>query len=134
MSRRYFETKTAKILRELKISSATLGVTFVTDREIAVLKGRYLGKKMATDVLSFPFSPSPCVSGIKGEGAFLGDIVISIDTVRKQCKELKVSVQKRSLFLIIHGLLHLLGFDHIKNSDWKKMTAKENQLWELVNK
>lgn len=124
MSRRYFENKIARILKKLKIPSATLGVTFVTDREIAVLKGRYLGKKIATDVLSFPFN----------EKNNLGDIVISVDTVRKQSKELKISVQKRSLFLIIHGLLHLLGFDHVKNSDWQKMTAKENELWELVNK
>ena len=141
MSRRYFEKKTQIIFKELKLLKSTLGITFVTDREIAVLKGRYLGKKKPTDVLSFgylkdsfpfpfPFSPSPRGRGIKGEG--LGDIVISIDTVKKQAQELKIPMRERIVFLIIHGILHLLGYDHIKDKDWKVMKKKEAELWRRV--
>ncbi len=61
-------------------------------------------------------------------GYFLGDIVVSLDTVARQSQKLKCSVRDRTFFLIIHGLLHLLGYDHVREADWKKMRRMEEKL------
>lgn len=100
-----------------------MGITFVTDKTIASLNKKYLNKKGATDVLSFSLNSKD----------YLGDIVISVDTLKKEALRLEKSVQKHALFLIIHGLLHLLGYDHVKVADWKKMRKKEEELINLVN-
>jgi len=99
-----------------------LGITFVTDPAIAVLNKKYLHKKGATDVLSFPLNSKKC----------LGDIVISFDTLRKEARRLKKSSREHAVFLMIHGILHLLGYDHVKVKDWKKMRKKEEELLKII--
>lgn len=85
-----------------------LSVTFTNDAEIRLLNSRYRGKDKATDVLSFPL--------LEGEASqmspSLGDLVISIETTLKQAKRYRVSTDQELLRLMIHGLLHLAGFDH----------------------
>lgn len=112
------------LLDSLKLSNKTLGVTFVNDTAIKKLNRQYRQKDKATDVLSFPMD----------DDLLLGDIVISVDTAKRQAKELKRTLHSQSLFLIIHGLLHLIGYDHINDSDWKKMKVKEDELWTLMLK
>ncbi len=118
------QKKTEKILKFLGQQHQTLGITFVTDATIAKLNSKYRGKKGPTDVLSFSFS-SPQI---------LGDLVISSDTVKRQAKELKISHRQRNLVLIIHGILHLLGYDHVKEKDWIVMSRKEEVVWKAVQK
>lgn len=134
ISRLYFERRVRKILRRLKKPHAILGITFVTDSEIKRLNRIYRGKNRPTDVLSFGGE------GVRrrrtGEGALrhlLGDVVISIDTARCQAKEKGWLVRSEILFLIIHGILHLLGYDHVKQRDWMKMRRKEKDLWNLCS-
>lgn len=94
----------------------------MTNKKIAHLNSLYLKKKGPTDVLSFPMEELP----------FLGDVVIAIDVARKQANQRKISLRDQCLFLIIHGLLHLLGYDHIRLKDYRIMKNKEEKLWKVI--
>lgn len=89
---------------------------------MAHLNRLYLKKKGPTDVLSFPMEEPP----------FLGDVVIALDVAKKQADQKKNSLRDQCLFLIIHGLLHLLGYDHIRLKDYKVMKNKEKKLWKVI--
>ena len=95
-----------------------LDITFVDDKTISVLNKKFMNKKGPTDVLSFPFD----------EKYFLGDIVISLDTAKKQALILKLGFIDHLLFLVIHGLLHLSGYDHKNKNEKHEMTRKEKLL------
>lgn len=116
------EKSIRKILLRLGRPDAILGITFVTDRKIAGLNRRYLKRKGPTDVLSFPMETEK----------LLGDIVISIDTAKKEARAEKKTLRLQCLVLAIHGLLHLLGYDHQKHKDWLCMKKKEGELLSLV--
>lgn len=122
ISRLFLEKRIKKILRHLNRPKAVLGITFVTDRFIARLNQSYLKKKGSTDVLSFPMD----------SGNLLGDVVVSVDTAKKAARRKGKSLRDEYLFLIIHGILHLLGYDHVKHKDWVRMRKKEEELWKLV--
>lgn len=66
------------------------------------------------------------------EGRLLGDIVISLDTAFRQAKALGVRREERILFLMIHGFLHLLGYDHQTEREGRVMRKKEKKLWEVI--
>ena len=87
-----------------------LSIVFTSDTEIHKLNKEYRGKNKPTDVLSFSL-----LEGESGElSPSFGDIVISLDTAKKQAKENKHSLSMEVLTLLTHGLLHLLGYDHEK--------------------
>lgn len=95
--------------------SADLTVAFVRDRAIRRLNLDYRGKDRATDVLSFPNveeydsvdSPSDSFTG-----NYLGDVVVSTDTALRQAQEAGLSFEREVSELVIHGILHLCGYDH----------------------
>ena len=99
---------------------ADFSVVLTNDKEIHILNREYRKKDKATDVLSFP-------SNVQ---SYLGDLIISVDTARIQAKEYGVSLLDELTRLIVHGLLHLLGYDHEKVSPAaaKKMRRKEDSL------
>lgn len=82
------------------------------DREIKKLNRIYRGKDKATDVLSFPSGFDPFEHAVPG--SCLGDLVISIETARRQAAQYDVSLRDELKRLIVHGYLHLLGYDHEK--------------------
>ena len=86
-----------------------VSVVFVTDREIHKLNRDFRSKNEPTDVLSFSL-----LEGLSGlvPVTSLGDVVISTETAKKQSIEYKVTVEQEILRLLIHGILHLCGFDH----------------------
>lgn len=94
----------------------------MTNKKIAHLNRLYLKKNGPTDVLSFPIDHS----------LLLGDIIVATDIAKKQAKQKKISLRDQSLFLIIHGLLHLLGYDHIRLKDYRVMKNKEEKLWKVI--
>jgi len=113
------------LLRELELRGVALAVTLTTDRRIRALNRRWRKKDRPTDVLSFPGGPPP--PGWPGPLA-LGDVVLSLDTARRQAK-----VDGRTLAgeldrYLTHGLLHLLGHDHHRPSEARKMAALEDRL------
>ena len=90
------------------------------DARIAVLNKNFRGKETATNVLSWPASDTPP----KDAGA-LGDIAIAYETCVREATEKGVSVQEHVTHLVIHGILHLLGYDHISDDEADEMEGLE---------
>ena len=88
------------------------------DKEIQTLNKEYRGKNKPTNVLSFE----------TGDEILLGDIVMSIDTLLKEAKEQKISVADHYAHLLCHGMLHLLGFDHIEEDEANEMEFFEIEI------
>jgi len=104
-------------------------VTLVGDAEIAALAARYGRPPRATDVLSFPLAEGP---GARHAGAALGDVVISLDTAKRQARRRRVPLERELRDLLVHGVLHVLGMDHMRAADRVRMRALEKHLsWEL---
>ena len=118
------EQSLGKLLNGLRerLAPEAMGVslTYVDDRGMRKLNREHRGKNMSTDVLSFPASAEP--------GAFphLGDIVISLPTADKMAKKFGVSRRREVETLVIHGFLHLCGYDH--EQDGGEMMALQAQL------
>lgn len=101
------KAKAQRILSFLKRSDAELSLALVNNRQIRRLNARYRKKNRATDVLSFP------AGNISAMGArLLGDVVISVERARSQAKERGKTPEDELETLLIHGILHLLGYDH----------------------
>ena len=98
-----------------------VAVALVTDAHIHKLNSQYRKKHAATDVLSFPAEPGTRHSE-------LGDIVIATGTARRQAREGGHSYQTELRVLALHGLLHLLGYDHAHASDAGRMARLERRL------
>jgi len=96
-------------------AGASLTIAFVRDRAIRQLNRTYRGKDHATDVLSFPASDAqdePFINQSAASADYLGDIVIAIDTARRQADEAGHTLTREVSELVIHGTLHLCGYDH----------------------
>ena len=107
-----------------------VAVALVTDAHIRKLNSQYRRKPSPTDVLSFPAghgsrTPDP---GSRAPGPALGDIVIATGVARRQAREAGHSYQTELRVLALHGLLHLLGYDHDKKNDAGRMARLEARL------
>lgn len=91
-----------------------ISLSFVQGEEIRALNAKYRGKDAETDVLSFPVYEAEEIALLREEGALdvLGDIVINMERVRTQAEEFGHSEERERIYLAVHSLLHLLGFDH----------------------
>ena len=106
----------------------TLNLLLSNNKNIKKLNKIFRNKNKSTDVLSFPSNKKIKIS----KNTFLGDIIISYNYLDKpKTQELKLFKEK-VIKTFIHGYLHLLGFDHIKNKDYSKMLRRENLLYNLV--
>ena len=96
-------------------AGASLAIAFVRDRVIRDLNHRYRGKDYATDVLSFPADDEQTdrAPGVFDEAAsFIGDVVISTDAALRQAEDANHSFEREVSELVLHGTLHLCGYDH----------------------
>jgi probable rRNA maturation factor len=119
----------------LKLGGRDLNVCFVDDREIERLNDAYRGRRRPTDVLSFPWQEGRALGrtiGISNAefANFLGDVVISVETARRSARREGHSALNEIRWLILHGLLHLLGYDH--ETDRGEMTSLELSLRERL--
>ena len=106
-----------------------LTVLLSNNKKIKQLNKKFRKKDKPTDILSFPFGKK-----ISKSILYLGDIIISYDFINKP-RSLNIFQFKEKLIKIfIHGFLHLVGFDHIKDSDFKKMNKEELKIYNLVKK
>jgi probable rRNA maturation factor len=94
------------------LRDSQLTVVFVRDKKIRELNRSYRGKDYATDVLSFQARDAQDEAFDWGEDDYLGDIVISTDTAMRQAQEAAQTVEREVQELVIHGVLHLCGYDH----------------------
>lgn len=104
-----WETFAAKALKVLPAQNPSATIVFVSDRAMAQLNQRWRGKRGTTDVLSFPAAQD---NFEKSEGLNLGDVVISIEQAARQARENKLTLNAEISQLVLHGLLHLCGYDH----------------------
>jgi probable rRNA maturation factor len=114
-----------EVLRLLNQDKAELSLALVGDREIRKLNAKYRKKDYATDVLSFSTAknlPEPT--------RLLGDVVISVDKARAQAKERGWTLKEELTTLLIHGVVHLLGYDHERSaSDARAMGRLERKTY-----
>jgi len=94
------------------------------DSRIATLNKDFRGKPMPTNVLSWPASETPPMQGGMPE-IELGDIAIAFETCQREAAEKGIHVQEHVTHLVIHGILHLLGYDHISETEADEMEALE---------
>lgn len=130
---------------------AELGVTVVTDEEIRALNRDYRGNDKVTDVLSFPQfeghgelladliysseegdsdenEADPEEAGWPGQVTLIGDVVICLDQAERQAAEYGTGIKREMLYLFVHSLMHLFGYDHMEKDEKKLMRAKEESV------
>jgi len=112
------------VLENLK-KNGSVSVHFIGDKRIKSLNKKYRGKNTITDVLSFGMGDS---RGIFFSGDDLGDIFVCVPQIKKQAKRNRVSFLQELYRILIHGLLHLLGYDHIKKIQAKRMFGLQEKL------
>jgi probable rRNA maturation factor len=112
-----------RALKVVPAEGAGATVVFVSDRAMRELNRRWRGKRGTTDVLSFPSGQEEFE---RGEGASLGDVVVSVEQAARQAAEHGLDFDNEVEQLILHGLLHLCGYDHER--DGGEMNALELRL------
>lgn len=100
-----------------------LTIRLVNDAESQALNRDYRGKDKPTNVLSFPFEAPPAVSN-----HYLGDLVICAGVVAAEAVEQDKALNHHWAHMVVHGVLHLLGYDHIKNAEAERMEALERTI------
>jgi len=124
------QQKTTDILNALDYHDAELSILIVDDPQIAILNKKYLRRNGPTNVIAFPMRTDQ-FSNINPE--LLGDVVISIETAEKEGKSIGISMEERFTQLLVHGILHLLGYDHEKSEqEADKMENKSDEILKLI--
>ncbi|WP_241971761.1 rRNA maturation RNase YbeY [Aliidiomarina sanyensis] len=114
-------------LATLQIAEAELTVRFSDISEVQALNREYRGKDRPTNVLSFPFADT-LPEGVELDVPLLGDIVICVPVVADEAHAQNKSFTQHLTHLVVHGTLHLLGYDHINDDEAEVMEALEIQL------
>ncbi len=126
---RLLRSRAVRLLRELGRSRSELSIALVDDEEIAALNNEHRGKRSPTDVLSFSLLEG---RHIDRRGALLGDVVIGIEVAARQARTAHRGLNEELARLLIHGTLHLLGWDHQKTEDARLMKLEERRLWRAI--
>lgn len=119
---KWAETALAGIREE-----AVLTIRIVEGRESASLNRKWRGKNKSTNVLSFPAGENPLMPEL------LGDLVLCAPVILREAKQQGKPAERHWAHMIIHGVLHLAGYDHIKKSDAKEMESIEIKKLESLN-
>jgi probable rRNA maturation factor len=110
-----------------------LSVSIVGDRAIRRINREYLARDRATNVISFSLREGECADIAPFT---LGDVIISADTAAREAEEGGMEPFERTCFLLLHGILHLCGYDHERSGETeaKKMEQKERELFRILKK
>ncbi|MDR0677547.1 MAG: rRNA maturation RNase YbeY [Holosporaceae bacterium] len=121
----------SEVFREIGICSDNVEICFLftNDEEIRILNKTYRGKNKSTNVLSFPADSI----NEKSEMCLLGSIALSFETIRKESRIQKETFSNHLSHLIIHGILHLLRYDHIKKEQAEEMEKLEIKILKKMN-
>jgi probable rRNA maturation factor len=117
-----------RLLSALGEEESGLSLSLVDDEAIRSLNHEYRDKNKATDVLSFPLEDTRS----RDREHLLGDVVISVDTARRQAADYDAPLQRELYRLLIHGLLHLKGHDHEHARERRAMEREERRLAEAI--
>ena len=125
-------TTAKRVLSALGYPDAQLSVLIVSDAQIAELNQTYLNHKGPTNVISFPMQEGP-FADITPD--LLGDVVISADTAHREAGKAEMETMERFNELLIHGILHLVGYDHVNSEEEAAvMQQKSDELMNLIGK
>ena len=120
--------------------TVSFDIVFVDNEEIHRINKEYRQKDRPTDVITFAiFADSPEEEKYIFDGEVsLGEIIVSLDKIEEQSKENNVSFDDELYFLVSHGVLHLLGFDHMTDEEYNYMVTKQKEakaivLWQSLN-
>ena len=120
------------MLHELKYDDFDITILFTTNSAIRTLNKTFRNKDKATDVLSFPHHPhlkaGKRIKIVYEDDKALGDIIIAVDYVAQDAIKYGVTLEARIELLIAHGIAHLLGHDHIIDSEFRTMRRLEERL------
>ena len=107
------------------VENAEVSITLTDDAHVHALNKKFRGVDRATDVLSFAFRESDEPEVIGADFEILGDVIISLERAKFQAEEFGHSFLREVIFLEVHGLLHLLGYDHIDDDERQEMEAEQ---------
>jgi probable rRNA maturation factor len=114
-----------KMLGRLALRGAELSVALVDDATIHELNRRWRKKDKPTDVLSFALGEG---EDVRPEGGLLGDVILSVETARRQAAERRRPLLDELTMLLAHGILHLVGYDHRTDAEEAEMNARTREL------
>jgi len=105
-----------------------VSVSFVTNEEIRELNKTYRNVDCETDVLSFPMDDEEDVEGV----IMLGDVILSTEKIIEQAAEFGHSLEREMIYLTVHSMLHLLGYDHIEDDEKEEMRTMEKEVMKAL--
>ncbi|MBQ3021028.1 MAG: rRNA maturation RNase YbeY [Bacilli bacterium] len=114
-------------MKKLKIKDSLFDIIFIDDEKMHEMNKQYRGIDRTTDVLSFALNDNKHIDAIMNS---LGDIFISIPKMKSQALEYGHSEKRELSFLVLHGILHLLGYDHMNEEDEKIMFGLQKEILE----
>jgi probable rRNA maturation factor len=123
-----WQRRAARAVATLTPRAGVINVIVTNDRVIRDLNRRYRGKDKATDVLSFSYLEE----GSRAKDAPAGDVFVSHQTLARDARRLGVAPENLALRIVVHGFLHVLGFDHETDADATRMERRERVLLRRV--
>lgn len=136
-SKKLFEKKASFVLQFLKYSDFDLGIWLTTNKTIHAYNKNFRGKDKPTDVLSFPYHTTlqagKRIKVLTSEDQNIGDLIISVEYVLKNNQQLPGNFIERMDRMLVHGICHLLGYDHIEDNDYKKMITLERKILKALH-
>ena len=132
--KKYFSKRLKKIYKNIKFlkgKNITFTILLTNSLNMKRLNKKFRNKNKPTDVLSFPFFPPNKLKKIKEKDIYIGDIATSYEIINYRSKKNKFILEFDKVW--IHGFLHLLGYDHIKNKDYFKMNRVEKKIFNSLN-
>ena len=132
--KKYFNKKLKKISQIVKFfkgKNITFTILLTNSLNIKKLNKKFRRNNKSTDVLSFPFFPPNNLMLIRQKKIYIGDIAVSYDIINFRSKKNNFLLEFDKVW--VHGLLHLIGFDHVLNKDYFKMNRIEKTILNLIN-
>ncbi len=130
---RKIKQQIGKVLTSLDCNEHEISILFFGDQGIRKLNRQFRGIDRPTDVLSFPQLSEGGTAESCGGALVMGDIVVSLETARRQSEDHGLSLGEELTLLLIHGILHLLGYDHeISDHEEERMRKKTRELFEMI--
>lgn len=129
----------SRVLEEEKVlPEVDVYITLTNNEEIHKINKEYRDVDRPTDVLSFPMYERDEIADLKNDTddeieKILGDIIVSIEKVREQAEEYGHSFERELAYLVTHGMLHLLGYDHMIEEEKAVMRKREEEILETLN-
>ena len=132
MSLKKMEKTAQAVLNALGSPDGELSILIVDDTQIEILNKKYFNRQGPTNVIAFPMRNGD-FEDLNPQ--LLGDVVISVETARRESAAVGISTHTRLSQLLVHGILHLFGYDHEKNDDEaRRMEEKSDELLKMLRK